>query len=631
MAVIPIDQLIGQPQGKKKVIPIGELVNPAPRGRNVSDIPESEFTPKNVALETAKGTAGVIARSGGKLIGDVAQAALHPIQTLQGVGGVILGGAQKLIPGEQQNEKQFNAVGDLYKKRYGGAENIATTVAEDPIGFLSDVAMGAGAVGAAAKISKIPSLAEAGKVSTEFARGIDPIAQTVKGVGTVIKKATEGRKIAPFAGKVDKAVVDAAKATGVDLPVSATTTSRFIPQAEGFAAKGLFGQGIVDRIEKARVDLSKYADSVISKSGQSSNLASAGQAIADGVKTYRKSFFDIKEKLYDAATLPDGVTGQIIKVSPTSARDFVNTILQDKERAASLLGKSTDIEYFKTLSDNLNIPVVDGRFVKSALRELNNKISNISDPIATGNKATLRKVAALLSDDLDNAVIAQRPDLAKSIQAANSFYKDGITRLNSEYGKKIFDLADKGQYSEILPSIVGSGTAVEDIPKIYQIIGKQNVPGVQAAFLDDFFKGARNTNGDFTPTGVTRQINRLGGDDKLIAILTPEQFKAVKNIDTVAKSFGNLDKITQGSQTAFLTRIAGEAALLGANPIAGLKVIIGDAAASKFIASPTGQAMLGEGITLTGKTGKRIIRSSKPIGEASNILRVEGMRQKEER
>lgn len=647
------------------------------RIKYVDDVPRETWKPEDydsagkVALQTAKGTLGTIAKSGGKLVGDIATAVTHPVETVKGVTGAVVGGAQKLIPGKQAQEPIFEGLVDVYKDRYGSGEKAFKTVSEDPIGFLSDIAAGVGGVGLVAKGSKV------GSVASKLATSIDPLTQATRGVGAIAKGATKGKKIAPFAGKVDPEVVKAAKETGVDLPASAKTTSRIVPQVESMAIKGMFGQDLVDKIDNAKVTLSKYADDVISKTNASPDLTSAGRSISEGVEAYRSNFMKIKNELYEKATIPvkAGKGQEVIRVNPQESLGFITDILADKKRAAELLGKADDIAYFGNIKSKLtnkavlpkelshfrkkvmdspdfatfvaNNPgyeqkflssvykrvknsQVDARTLHSAIKELNNKISNITDPVATGNKGTLKKLVTLLANDLDNAITTQRPDLAKAIESANQFYSEGISKLNSGYGKKIADLADSGQYDKILPAIINQSTSIEDIPKIYEIVGQQNVPGVQSAFLNRLFQDAKNLEGEFSPTGMTAQINRFGGDKKLSAILTPEQFKAVKNIETVAKSFGNLNKISGGSQTAFLARIATEVGLLFSNPVLGLKLIAGDALASKFIASPQGQAILGQGVQLTGRTGQGIMSKAPAVGKVGGALRIEGQRQEGE-
>jgi len=585
------------------------------------------IAPKNLITDPL----GTIGRSGGKVIGDTFEAVSHPVRTGKALIGLGKGVAQKFTPGVQEEEKMVDALKDFYVDRYGGIEKAKKTVLEDPVGFASDLSIfltGGGAVAAkVGKVGKLGKLAKIGKTASKIGSVIDPVSATLRGTGAVLKAATKGRKIAPFAKTVDVGVVKAAKEAVVDLPASAKTASKSVPLIESLAAKGLFGKGMVDKINKVGVDLNRYADGVIQKIGASSDLSEAGKKIAEGVRNYKENYFKIKNALYEKATLPSGKTQQIIKVTPTKSRDFVKIILKDKERAAEVLGKSGDIDFFRSLDTALAADAIDGQFIKSAVKELNQKVKSIVDPIATGNKAVLKKLVVSLSDDLDNAIVTQKPELAQAIQEANSFYKSGLQRLNSSYGKKISSLAEAGQYDKIVPAIINKSTSLEDIPKIYQVIGKENIPSLQAAFLENMLEGARKGE-NFTPTGITRQITKIG-DTKLQAILNPQQYQAVKNIEKISQSMGRAEKITGGSQTAFIGRIGGEFAALGMNPLKGMLLLGGDAMLSRFIISPIGQKLLTEGVTLQGGVGKSLIQAGQKVGAKPSFIRGAGQLQEQ--
>ena len=586
-----------------------------------------------------------IAKSGGEFFGNIFSAIGHPIRTAKGLGSTAVGFAQKAIPGEQPQEKYANAMIDFYKNRYGSLEKAKMTALEDPVGFASDISIfltgGGAAVTKVGQISKLGKLAQAGKIASSVGKTVEPLSATLRGIGKVSTLATAGKKIAPFASKLDKQIIDAAKIIDVDLPASAISTSKAVPAIETLVSKGFFGEDIIQKVTKAQIQLSKYADNIIAQTGKADDLTSAGQTIFKGADTYRNKFIQIKNELYNKALLPTNGK-EVIKVAPESSLNFIDMILQNKQEAAKLLGSSEDISYFRNLANKLrkgtqeetgilnrqgqmitkNIPI-HGKEIQSAIKELNNKINNFTDPITTGNKGTLKKLVTLLSDDLDNAIVKQRPDLAQAIDKANNFYSEGINKLNSYYGEKIFALKD--QPDKILPAIINKSTSIEDIPKIYEIIGKENIPAVQSAFLEDFFKGAKNPEGNFTPHGITRQINKYGNESKLQKILAPEQYKAVKNIEQVARGLGKAEKIASGSQTAFIGRLLGETMTFFSNPMLSFKFILGDALFSKFISSPTGQKLLTEGIQLTGETGKRIMKFSPKTTIPSQVLRTEGI------
>lgn len=571
-----------------------------------------------------------LTKSGSQYVGNIFSAIGHPIQTIKGIGEVAIGGVEKLIPGEQSREKNFNAVVDLFKQRYGSLENAKKTALEDPVGFAGDVSTllsGAGGIaGLIGKAGNISKISEVGRVVGRSGSLVEPVSAATRGIGRLAEVATAGRKIAPFASKLDMPVINAAKEIGVELPASAISTSKAVPAIEALTGKGFFGDEIVKKVNNAQVELSKYADNVITQTGKAEDMSSAGQAVFKGADKYRNNFIQIKNELYDKALLPTGKTENIIKVKPNQSLPFVKTILLDKERAANILGKSEDIGYFKNLAKNLNSPLIDGTYFKSAIKELNQKLNtSFADPFVSGNQGTLKKLVTLLSEDLDKAIIKQRPDLAKAIRKANEFYSEGISKLNSVYGEKIFKFAKAGQYDKIIPAIINKGASIEDIPRIFEVIGKENVPSLQSAFLEDLFKSSKGVNGNFTSGGITSQINKIGGETKLQAILTPRQFSAVKNLETVARGLGKAEKIAGGSQTAFLGRMFAETSGLFIHPLLSAKIILGDALFSKFVSSPIGQKLLTTGIDLTGKIGKNIAGIAPKLTTPVQITRIGGI------
>ena len=62
-----------------------------------------------------------------------------PVQTAKGLGNLAVGGVQKMIPGEQGKEQYADAVGKFFADRYGGMENVKTTLRDDPVGFAGDL------------------------------------------------------------------------------------------------------------------------------------------------------------------------------------------------------------------------------------------------------------------------------------------------------------------------------------------------------------------------------------------------------------------------------------------------------------------------------------------------------------
>ncbi len=146
----------------------------------VDDFKTKYATPAEIAPEarTIGGFISNIPKSGGQFVSSLASAVLHPIQTVKGLGSIAAGGVEKLIPGQQGQEKAFDSVVDFFKKRYGGVEALKKTMYEDPVGFLADASTllsGGGALAAkVGELSDISKLARAGEIASRVGEVIEP-------------------------------------------------------------------------------------------------------------------------------------------------------------------------------------------------------------------------------------------------------------------------------------------------------------------------------------------------------------------------------------------------------------------------------------------------------------------------
>lgn len=194
------------------------------------DIPE--ISSSDAALQFIgdyyAGNIKVLAGSAGRLVSGLAQPILHPVETVKGLGGLLRGTFEKILPGEQPNEVYFDNLAQIYKDRYGSEDAIAETVSQDPFGFVADVYMIAGATSAAGKLSSIKkiqeatSLAKTGQALTTGMKSLKkaiPIKSTSDKVFNAYNKAflPRGKTIKRTLGIKDD-VVDAIKAIDENIP-----------------------------------------------------------------------------------------------------------------------------------------------------------------------------------------------------------------------------------------------------------------------------------------------------------------------------------------------------------------------------------------------------------------------------
>ena len=142
--------------------------------------------------------------SAGNFVHDIGQAISHPIDTVGTLFDVGAGGINKLI-GVDRNDpinapsiQKAEAVGDFFKDRYGGVENLKKTLATDPVGAAGDLATvltggGGLALKAPAFAGKVGDITRAaGKVAQSAGAMIDPLSAGIKATGAAIDAGGRG-------------------------------------------------------------------------------------------------------------------------------------------------------------------------------------------------------------------------------------------------------------------------------------------------------------------------------------------------------------------------------------------------------------------------------------------------------
>lgn len=155
-----------------------------------------------------------IPKSGAEFAGNIYQAVRHPIDTARNILDVGAGGLRKAMPQSVVNfidkvdpvhgygaeaQKKTEALGGFFRDRYGSEEGIKQTIANDPVGLISDMA--AVASGGGALAGKLPGIAgKAGKATSSLGRSIDPLNMAAKGFAPIAS--ASGRGIANAIGGI---------------------------------------------------------------------------------------------------------------------------------------------------------------------------------------------------------------------------------------------------------------------------------------------------------------------------------------------------------------------------------------------------------------------------------------------
>lgn len=116
---------------------------------------------------------GNIPKSAGQFLGGIAGAVVHPIETVKTLGKVAAGGVEKLIPGQQAEERYFNSLTDFYKQRYGSFDKFLQSLENDPVGVISDASIVLTSGGAL--VAKIGTISKAGQITSKIGNIINPL------------------------------------------------------------------------------------------------------------------------------------------------------------------------------------------------------------------------------------------------------------------------------------------------------------------------------------------------------------------------------------------------------------------------------------------------------------------------
>lgn len=131
-------------------------------------------------LDYASSTAKNFLPSAGKFAGSMWDMVSQPVTTAKNIGALGNSVISLVRDGEQGNEQLARDVGQFFADRYGGFENVAQTLRDDPVGFLADASMIL--TGGAMVSARVPTVM-AGAVAkniNKVAKAIDPINVTTK-------------------------------------------------------------------------------------------------------------------------------------------------------------------------------------------------------------------------------------------------------------------------------------------------------------------------------------------------------------------------------------------------------------------------------------------------------------------
>lgn len=476
----------------------------------------------------------------------------------------------------------------------------------------------------------------------------------LKGAGKLVSKGYgAGNRVInnmlnPFAEQFDDDIVRLATEKGVDLPLSAKTSSNAVKQLEATAQKSFFGGTITKRIIDARDQVNKLATELSEKLNKSVDEAALGNIIKTGRQQFEDNFNTMKSELYDM--LPENV----LKGNATlqSTKEALEKIIADKEASAA---PGTNVEYYKTILKNLTegkgaefnteairksmkaqgytddviqkaidegkaqgvageyTPIFD--VVKKTRSDIGRKMKNFSDPVATGDQASLKYLYSALSDDLETTIKQADPAAYEMYEQATQFYREGIQKVNSKISKFI----DSASPEKLLDGLV-KPNSVTDIKLVKQIIGEEGTEKLKEGFYNKLFHDAADAKtGIVNPKKVMTSLKRYG-EDSVKEILGEDGWMKIQ--DNLA-SFEDISKLDQaikrgtkpadGSQTAFLANTMASLGTYLLSPAALLGKLGAEAGLVRMLTTEAGQKWLTEGLGEVAQKSK--VKLKVPVPE----------------
>lgn len=410
-------------------------------GRLMEDVSPEEFSAPNVALATVGGTVSTILGSAGRTAEGIIQPVLHPIQTAKGMGRVVSGVVQKMLPGEQINEKYVDAVGEFYKERYGSIDAIADTVATDPVGFLLDVATAGTVAGAGIKgvgaITRNKAISRAGTAPT-FTRiakeGYSATGKAISESGKIIASGATTRILGDPATRIyknfEKAFPKSSK-TITDLRHRKDTiVSSVKAMSENIPEEGLINpltEEAITSVPKNRYEALIAAHNAKNKIWEKATSLSQGATeagatievapiIENAIKKTALDYGEVASKTTKLDILKKMLAeGRSIGVkfktmNPTQAQGFMKTLYNDS-KALEKAGVSIDYsmkDFYKNLYEGLRSStddVIEATLKKSGYnhyREQYAALKKTEDAIKAGANAYIRSRDVGLQGSLAN-------------------------------------------------------------------------------------------------------------------------------------------------------------------------------------------------------------------------------------
>jgi len=347
-----------------------------------------------------------IGSSSSQLLEDTIQPFIHPIDTAKSLGNLALGGAQKLVPGVQDEEKYVDAMVDFFANRYGGEEEFKNTLANDPAGFIADISTILSAGGSLA--GRVPGVAgQIARGTRTVADLADPLNLTAKAAGKV-------------AGPQTRSAVKNLMAQGVTPTPGQVLGGGFKKAEDAIMSVPVLGSAIAGGRQRANQQMNKAAyNRALNPIGKNAKDLEIGAA---GISDVSDMLSDAYEALLPKVTL--AVDDQLIDGIASAVSDAKLTM---DDSVAKALDRIVDNKVINRLTR--------GELSGQELKVLQEEINTVATKFKGGTASERMAGDALneIQHSLREALARANPKYADELKAIDTGYAN-YARLRNAGG-----------------------------------------------------------------------------------------------------------------------------------------------------------------------------------------------------
>jgi len=465
---------------------------PGPR-RSFADVPGEALA--NVGTSAANFYKGLVT------------AITNPVQTATGILDVGAGALQKLLPKDlvdlvnqidtnpeasKRAVEMANAVGGMFKDRYGSVDALKNTLATDPVGAAADLStLFTGGAAATARIA--PTASKVMGVAAKYTNPLTPVTATAnyglalgaKGAGNVID-AMAGERAAARAGNIVRNALTEEGRAPQNLATAQNALANAQPSMTVRQALADVTSPQVQYLGKTVEAKTAPGQALSVQQAQETERMARLQAVTPDLQAAETARRNVSKPFYNAATLP------LTPINTAPLTQQLDTILAANPGNAKLVSALNQVK--------------TGLEASSSAQQVSSVLDNLKD---------------LISSKDNKFIVSNLVDVKKTIEQALPGY-ERAQRVFAAASPPVNQAKVLGAMQEVLTQPLGAG---ERALPFMTALGRGETALLKKA------------------TGATRY-------DDLSQVLSPQQMGVVKGIESELKRNAEVVRQTQAGADA---------------------------------------------------------------------------------